>query len=435
MLRRDSCVLIRFLRSTRYNPTMSCRLARLSAASLLVAWSATVASAQTAAAPLTLAAALAQAREASPHLQAVRATAEGLGTAVAAFAALDNPSLEVRNENWGATSGAALLTDTFVVVSQPLPFGGRRQATRDVLAAQSAAASQLVAPSQVTLELEVARRYVDALAAREQEEQLAAHESALSELARVIDSRVSAGATAASEGARLRAELLRVRQLRTQARVELMRRTTALAALVGDAFALEPGRLVTPSRIELPSGSTDTLVATLVDHDPVVVEARGRLDVSRRTVAFEQAVGRLHATAVGGYKRTSGISTGVAAVVLSVPVFDTNTAAKTRAASAARVADLAVVEAERTARAEMAGLVESARLLSRAVDEAEPLDSLDVVRTAARARLRESAADVLGVVDAERLWHDTRRERDALRRDAMRAALELRIRLGLEIQP
>ncbi len=415
---------------------MWCRPSCLSAVSLVVAWSATLAGAQTAAPPLTLADALAQARAASPRLEAVRATAEGWSTAVSAFPALDNPSIEVRNENWGAaTSGATLLTDTFVVVSQPLPFGGRRRSSRAVLAAQSAAASQLVAPSRVTLELEVARRYVEALAAREQLAQLEAHEGAVNELARIIESRVSAGATAVAEGARLRAELLRVRQLRTQARVELVRRTTALAALVSEPAVLEPGRLVMPSRLELPSGSTDSLVASLVDNHPLVVEARGRLDVSRRSVAFEQAVGRLHATAVGGYKRTSGISTGVAAVVLTVPVFDTNTAARTRAASGVRVADLAVIEAERAARAEMAGLVEAARVLGRAVDEAEPLDSLDIVRAAARARLRESAVDVLGVVDAERLWHDTRRERQALHRDALLASLELRIRLGLEIQP
>lgn len=151
------------------------RPACLSAACLLMAWGAVAAGAQTAV-PLTLAEALAQARATSPHLQAMRATAEGLSAAVDALPTVDNPSLEVRNENWGAAAGGTLLTDTFVVVSQPLPFGGRRQASRGVLAAQSAAASQLVAPSRVTLELEVARRYVDALAAREQHAQLEAQE-------------------------------------------------------------------------------------------------------------------------------------------------------------------------------------------------------------------------------------------------------------------
>lgn len=387
-------------------------------------------------APLSLADAIVRARSASPELQSARASAEGSSAAVAAFGRLDNPSLELRAENWGtASSAAGVLMDTFAVTSQPLPFGGRRRAQRDVLAAESAAAIKRVAPSQLALDLEVSRRYIDAVTARDQLAQFEDHETSVAELTRIVESRVAAGAAPESDGARLRGELVRVRQLRMQARLELIRRTAALNGILGDGPGIDPAQLVMPAPGAAPSLSADALISTLVDTHPAVVDARARLEVSRRTIRFEEAVGRLSATAIGGYKRTSGISSGVAAVVLTLPIFDTNGAAKARAASGERLAELSVVQAERTALADMRSLLETVRLAAHALDDASGLESLDMVRTAARARLRESAADVLGVVDAERLWHDTRRDRQALQREALHAVVELRIRLGMEIQP
>lgn len=128
------------------------------------------------------------------------------------------------------------------------------------------------------------------------------------ELARIIESRVNAGATAAAEGARLRAELLRVRQLRTRARVELVHRTTALAALVGEASVLEPGRLVTPARLELPSGSTEFVGR--VTAIGATVDATTRRVVVRIDIPYGVAVRdiqNLVESAVGGHTVTQVI--------------------------------------------------------------------------------------------------------------------------------
>lgn len=385
--------------------------------------------------PLSLTDALARARASSPLVEAARAQAEGWRAASEAWRGWENPALEIRTENFSPSAAAhGLPNDTFVVVSQPLPFGGRRRAARDVLLAESSAADSLQRPRELALDLEVTRRYVGALGARELLSQLDTHVGSLGELVRVMESRASAGAVAAAEAARLRGEWIRARQAQTHAQVELARRLAALGALLDLGADFDAARLLRP-RAELAGPAPASTIATLVDGHPAVIEARGRVSVSRQNVRFEDAAARLSTTAVGGYKKTAGVSTGVAAVLLTLPVLDQNGVARARASSGVRLATLTAAEAERVARAEMTALVDTHAILARRLADAAPLDDLEVVRTAARARLRESVSDILSVVDAERLWYETRRDHLTLEHEALQVALEIQLRLGREVRP
>jgi outer membrane protein TolC len=58
-----------------------------------------------------------------------------------------------------------------------------------------------------------------------------------------------------------------------------------------------------------------------------------------------------------------------------------------------------------------------------------------IVRGAARASFREGTFDALRLVDAERAWTEARRIQLALQLDAVLAALDARVALGLEVMP
>jgi outer membrane protein TolC len=95
--------------------------------------------------------------------------------------------------------------------------------------------------------------------------------------------------------------------------------------------------------------------------------------------------------------------------------------------------ELAAVEAQVAVEART--IIDAARILgdrARRIDE-DLLKPAEVVRTAARAAFREGAADILNLVDAERVYVDARREALQLKLDAVAAAIQARLVLGEEI--
>jgi cobalt-zinc-cadmium efflux system outer membrane protein len=161
-----------------------------------------------------------------------------------------------------------------------------------------------------------------------------------------------------------------------------------------------------------------------VERHPSVALARAAAARATSQLDLEDARGRPDLLVTGGYKRTVHRSTGVAGVGLALPLFDRNGPARARAAADLNAARF-TLEATRTrVRAELTAQVEAARALSA---ESGPLDaslaSAAVARQAARARFAEGRSDVLGLVDAERLWLDTTRDLIAIRTDALLAAL------------
>jgi cobalt-zinc-cadmium efflux system outer membrane protein len=117
-----------------------------------------------------------------------------------------------------------------------------------------------------------------------------------------------------------------------------------------------------------------------------------------------------------GAKRTAGTTSMMAGVSMPLPLFDPNRGEIARATAERDVAALELAARERTARAELAGAYEAARLLTdRASLLARGADGrpsflarADEARRIALGAYREGAVPLLQVIDAARAWGDAR---------------------------
>src|SRR5690349_5208011 len=114
--------------------------------------------------PLSISAAVARVREASPRRRAAVLLADAAREAARAAGRPMNPFIDVRTENWGAP--AATGVDLFAEVTQPLEIGGKRRLRQQVASAESAVASTAAQALERSLALETVRAYVRALRAR-----------------------------------------------------------------------------------------------------------------------------------------------------------------------------------------------------------------------------------------------------------------------------
>jgi cobalt-zinc-cadmium efflux system outer membrane protein len=125
----------------------------------------------------------------------------------------------------------------------------------------------------------------------------------------------------------------------------------------------------------------------------------------------------------------------VLGVTLPLPLFDRNQRGVAVATGETRAATQERLGVELRVAADVRASLEAARLLdarARRVDD-ELLRPAEVVRVAARSAFREGAADILSLVDAERVYLEARREALLVRLDALAAAIEVRVMLGEEI--
>ena len=393
-----------------------------------------VAVAQNAATPLSLSRAVTQARESSPRKRGALLFAESAAVSARAAGRPINPFLDVRTENLGAPATTGL--DVFAELTQPFEVGGKRRLRRQVAEAETAVASTTVQALERVIALDTVRAYVRALRARALVDTLAANRDGLMLLVTSATRQVEDGYTAEADLLKFKTEAARVEGDIARGRFELERSLSALGVLIGADAPIAPGQLVEPS--PLPGTSADAaLVAASVARHPDVIASNAGIDRSRFALAYERARGLPDPAITAGYKRTSGFDTGLLGLSIAVPVFDRNGAAVARAAGAERaaVADRDALVAQLTA--DTASLLRASRIVTEQAARAqvELLAPAEGVRRAARAAFREGTADVLRLIDAERVYADVQRAAIDLRLDALLTTIEARFALGEESIP
>jgi cobalt-zinc-cadmium efflux system outer membrane protein len=384
-------------------------------------------------ASLTLEEAIVRAVRSSPLTAAAQVRAEGAEAAAQRVRRLPNPVFELRSENWGNESDLPL--DTFAVLTQPLELGGKAGARRAVAGAERTEAFSDVRLARQHLVLSVCAGYLGALRASEWRTLLGGQRDSLADIVGAMRRRVEEGVAPEADLRKFEAELARTEDEVLRASLDLDAALAALSAWIGEA-AVDATQLVLPSvapPAPVPEEAWTSAIASRAD----VVAAQARARRAQQALVVERALAWPDLELVGGYKRTSGFSTGVAAVLMSIPLADRNGAAIARAEAEARAAVLDAEQATRLARAEIAVLLRSAAALREraAGAEARLIGPADVVRQAARAAFREGTFDVLRVLDAERAWTEARHRALVLRLDATLAALRARIALGQEVTP
>jgi len=252
-----------------------------------------------------------------------------------------------------------------------------------------------------------------------------------------LDSVVAYNRTRVEEGVAAEADLIRAELERDRAAAQLTlyeadyaRTRAELAAFLGDLRSGVPNVVVTidDATIPLPdfpdssSARSDAHAAPLavaqtdLERRPDVRAARERLTSAGAGISVERATILRELGATFGAKRTAGITSMVAGLSLPLPIFDPNRGEIARASAERDVAALDLAARERTARAELAGAYEAARLLTAQVSlltrgtAGRPafLSRADEARRIALGAYREGAVPLLQVIDAARAWGDAR---------------------------
>lgn len=397
------------------------------AAALILAGASQAAFAQT---PLSLADALARARESSPVMAAAKARVAAARDASGLAGRFLNPLIELRSENWasGAPDGALPL-DVFATVTQTVELGSKRGARRAVAAAGLTSATASEALVWRDLSRTIAGEYLAALRARDHARARADFAARMSEAARVMAQRVEVGSAPEAELLKLRTEETRAAVERTRADLAAARAAANLGAALGTD--VPAGALQMPPRPAVPGGT-----APSVTH-PELQLAASAVAQAKAAVDLERVRARPDVGVNAGFKRTGGYNTGVAALTVPIPLFDRNGVARALAAGQLSAAqhDLDATR-QRLTTLLTASREAAAALAARAAE----LDTLLVTpargaRDAARAAFAAGALDVLRLVDAERLYVDAAITALDLEIDAVAAALEARLAAGEDPLP
>lgn len=366
-----------------------------------------------------------------PAIDAARArtrAARGSRVTAGTFA---NPMLSYQVDNTPFPGGSpipGLDREAMTMVSFPLePLyqrGSRiRRANADVRAAEADALT-----TRQRVALDAADAFYRTAAAQ-------IHLSADRDLVSWLDSLVTYNRARVSHGAAAEADLIRSELERDRAAADaamdaadLARARADLGAFLGDTEVGSATQPVAANHLpfDLASATTDVgnspsasstksgspLLRAALDARPDIQAARARVQAARAGVASEHSMLFRQLGATIGTKQMAGTTSMIAGVSLPFPLFDQNRGEVTRATAERDAAEFEVAARERTARAEIAGTYEAARVLTEqvhALTQPGPQNYLARATEARRITLgayREGAVPLLQVLDAARAWED-----------------------------
>jgi cobalt-zinc-cadmium efflux system outer membrane protein len=383
-----------------------------------------------AAPPLTLQEAIARAQRDSPARGALVAVAAGAADAVRVSGRPLNPLLDIRSENWTPSSSTRLPLDVWATITQPIELAGKRGLRAGLARAEHDSAIADVAGFDRQLASRTAQLYVQALRARGVLAGLDANRDGFATILDAMRERVTEGYVAGSDRLRFETEAARLDIDIARATLDLDRSLASLAVLIGMP-RVAPEQLVMPP-LPAVSGVAPATLAAAVSRHPDMVAAAARQRRAAQALAIENARRIPDPAVTTGYKRTLGITTAVAAVTATVPLFDRNGAARAVAEGAVKAAAAEQLATRMRLTSEIALLARTASTLRARADRAarELLEPAGVVREAARASFREGTVDVLKLIDAERVYAEVGRVALDLRLEAIASAIDARIALG-----
>ncbi len=390
-------------------------------------------------APPTIKQLIQNVRERGLFIQAARAREVAARASAQKARRLPNPTLELRAENWRRSESfsAGEDLDIFATLTQPIELGGKRASRigqAEGLSQSASAETRLVETAAI---LEAAGTYLGLIRIRDRIATLKDQQTELEEIVAKMRLRVAEGYSPEADLAKFQAETTLAAGLLTRAEMEEVQLSASLARVLGEEDMKLFENLPQPEIPALLNMSDEQFLQRVRDTSPAVVAARGRLRQARESLGSEKANRIPDVNLTAGYKRTGGLDTAVVGVNMPVPLFDSNASnvARAKAEEEAARADLRSEElmASLSARA----LLDATRLLrerAKNVDTALVASALSA-RDAARAAFNEGAADVLHLVDAERVYIEARGEALEIKHDAFLKTVELRLAAGEEAIP
>jgi cobalt-zinc-cadmium efflux system outer membrane protein len=386
--------------------------------------------------PITVAQAVERAQRESLLRSSAEQMAEGADMAAQFAGRALNPFVSVRVENFGTRTPRVPAYDIFAELAQPLEVGSKRENRRDIAYADRDAANLVLRTVDRQIALDTVRAYMRAVRARDVLGTITAQRDTVGAIVQTMRRRVEEGFAPEADLLRFEAEAARMGAEVTRTEIDLTRALLDLGTLLGGSTSVQASQLVAPEPVPTPVVAEDELAAAIaVRPDVRLAVARG--EQSQLLADLERLRRIPDPIVTGGYKRTNGQNTGLLGVTFTLPLFEQNAQGRARADAAARAAsfDAAVTRARALADAKVSLAAASSLAASAQRMRAALAAPAEGVRTAARATFREGAADVLKLVDAERVYVDVQREALTLAADAFVAAIEARFAVGQEDIP
>ncbi len=382
---------------------------------------------------VTLQDAMAKARGRSPLVEAAGARVRASAVARTVVSPTLTPVVELRAENLGP-SATQVPRDIFATISQPIELGGKRRARQNTANATHDLADAEVSGAEWALAYDVSELYIDALRAREVMATLTEQHRSVGDIVHLLTQRVHEGVSAEADLRKFETEHTRLASQIARASVALQSTLFRLSAMIGEE--LRPEHLAVPMVRQTLPGPIELTEAHISNRADVRTAAH-RLKQAETVAALERARGIPEVLVTGGYKRTSGVDTGVAAVTVPIGIFDRNRVAAAEAAGEVGAARLELTSARQRALADaQARWTAAQELAAQALrSDADLVAPAAIVRTAARSAFVEGRGDVLQLVDAERVYGEASREALELRLDATLALIHARLALGVTPLP
>jgi cobalt-zinc-cadmium efflux system outer membrane protein len=358
-----------------------------------------------------------------PLVEAAHARVEAARAERTRISTLPNPvgTFWVENATFpGQGSVVGLNRETSAYVTVPLdPLlqrGSRvRRADEEV---KSADAVMAVARRQVVTDaVRAFYRVALAQALADEAEEVRA---SLEQLAAYNRSRVNEGVTAEGELLRVQVELDRAATQVTAAEVDLTHSRAALQPYLEDADGRAQGLAsirVTVPDVVVPAASSipslDRVLAQARDQRAELVSGRARTAAAAAAIEVERTLSVRQLGATFGNKRISGLNAHnsmIAAVSVTVPLFDRNQGGVERATRERVAAEHDVAWTERTIAADVQGAHESVDRWSRQLRDLQQsfLARADEVQRITLGAYQEGGATLLQVLDATRTRADAR---------------------------
>jgi len=349
-----------------------------------------------------------------------------------------NPDFEVSSESYPlfeSNPGSFFNNQELVIrAGQTIETAGKRGKRIRVAQQELAASESGVQDTVRQLKFELKRRYYVVVLAKAQRALAEEILKQFDDVIRINEARYKQGELSGLEINRIRAERLRFFNDLLDADLQLKNAKTGLLELLGIA------------ELNTPFDVSETLVAPAVGVDllqlqtqalqdrPDVRAERQRLERNRQDLRLQKAEGVPNVTPFFGYKRDFGMNTSVFGLSVPLPLFNRNQGGVIRANAQIQQQQYETSRLELSVRRDVQEAYQTLQTQGERVRNLEQLyvPSARSAREMAQQSYRLGSLELIGFLDAERIYRETLRAHNLALFDYQTAIFQLEAAVGKE---
>ena len=353
---------------------------------------------------------------------------------------LPNPEFGANAANFPTfRAGPGISANTqelFAQIAQPIEIGGKR-GKRTRVADQGLAVTQSELQNVVRqVKLDFKERYFAVVLAKAQEQLSRENLDQFDGIVRLNEARFRQGEISGLELTRIRTERFRFLSDVLEAQLQVRNSKTALLELLGFSD-LAPNFDVTESLASSPQiqPSLAQLEEMALAARPDVIAAHQALERNRLELKYQKSLAIPNIAPLLGYSRISGVSGATFGVSLPLPFFNRNQGGTARATAQIEQQRRELNRVSLTVRRDVREAFQTLEVQKERVRllESEYVPSARQVRDTAQQSYRLGALDLIGLLDAERVYRDTVRGYNQALFDYRAAIFLLEAAVGREL--